>query len=159
VVRRHCQRVDEPAPAGYGTAAVYAAAMLRGRTDRYHRLGFVLPFAMAAVLTPVRIGFGDWAARFLADNQPVKLAAPDLLVGELTIAEGAGSRATLVAMLVSLAIGALLFVPALLALLRLHLRDEVTGPEGGPPRSVDGRPRGPDDRRHDGAHPRLRGPG
>ena len=61
--------------AGFGTAAVYAAAILRGRSDRYHRLGFVLPFAMAAVLTPVQIGVGDWAARFLADNQPVKLAA------------------------------------------------------------------------------------
>jgi cytochrome bd ubiquinol oxidase subunit I len=61
--------------AGYGTAAVYAAAMLRGRGDRYHRLGFALPFAMAAVLTPVQIGVGDWAARFLAENQPVKLAA------------------------------------------------------------------------------------
>ncbi|MGH9158351.1 MAG: cytochrome ubiquinol oxidase subunit I [Acidimicrobiales bacterium] len=61
--------------AGFGTAAVYAAAMLRGRTDRYHRLGFLLSFTMAAAVTPVQIGVGDWAARFLADNQPVKLAA------------------------------------------------------------------------------------
>mgnify|MGYP000170866081 CR=1 FL=1 len=61
--------------AGFGTAAVYAAAMLRGRTDRYHRLGFLLAFSMAAVITPIQIGVGDWAARFLADNQPVKLAA------------------------------------------------------------------------------------
>lgn len=61
--------------AGFGTAAVYAAGMLRGRTDRYHRLGFILPFTMAAVITPVQIGVGDWAARFLAKNQPVKLAA------------------------------------------------------------------------------------
>lgn len=61
--------------AGFGTAAVYAAAMLRGRTDRYHRLGFLLPFSMAVAITPVQIGVGDWAARFLADNQPIKLAA------------------------------------------------------------------------------------
>jgi cytochrome d ubiquinol oxidase subunit I len=61
--------------AGFGTASVYAAAMLRGRTDRYHRLGFVLPFAMAAAVTPIQIGVGDWAARFLADRQPVKFAA------------------------------------------------------------------------------------
>lgn len=61
--------------AGFGTAAVYAAAMLRGRTDRYHRLGFLLAFAMAAAITPVQIVVGDWAARFLADNQPVKFAA------------------------------------------------------------------------------------
>ena len=61
--------------AGFGVAAVYAAAWLRGRRDRYHRLGFLLPFTVAAVVTPVQIGVGDWAARFLAERQPVKLAA------------------------------------------------------------------------------------
>ncbi|PXY22659.1 cytochrome ubiquinol oxidase subunit I [Prauserella muralis] len=61
--------------AGFGMASVYAVAMLRGRRDRYHRLGFALPFTVAAVLTPVQIGVGDWAAKFLATNQPVKLAA------------------------------------------------------------------------------------
>ena len=49
--------------------------MLRGRRDRYHRLGFLLPFTVAAVITPVQIGVGDWAAHFVADNQPVKFAA------------------------------------------------------------------------------------
>ncbi|GAA4617841.1 hypothetical protein GCM10023108_36370 [Saccharopolyspora hordei] len=61
--------------AGFGMASVYAAAMLRGRTDRYHRLGFAVPFTVAAVLTPVQIAVGDWAAKFLAINQPAKLAA------------------------------------------------------------------------------------
>lgn len=61
--------------AGFGVAAVYAAGWLRGRRDRYHRLGFLLPFTLAAAVTPVQIGVGDWAARFLADRQPVKLAA------------------------------------------------------------------------------------
>ncbi len=61
--------------AGFGMASVYAVAMLRGRTDRYHRLGFLLPFTVAAVLTPVQIGVGDWAAHHVADHQPVKLAA------------------------------------------------------------------------------------
>jgi len=61
--------------AGFGMASVYAVAMLRGRRDRYHRLGFLLPFTVAAVLTPVQIGVGDWAAHFVADRQPVKLAA------------------------------------------------------------------------------------
>lgn len=56
-------------------ASVYAVAMLRGRRDRYHRLGFLLPFTVAAVTTPVQIGVGDWAAHFVAENQPVKLAA------------------------------------------------------------------------------------
>jgi cytochrome d ubiquinol oxidase subunit I len=61
--------------AGFGTAAVYAVALLRGRTDRYHRIAFALPFAIAAAATPIQIGVGDWAARFLADHQPIKFAA------------------------------------------------------------------------------------
>jgi cytochrome bd ubiquinol oxidase subunit I len=61
--------------AGFGIASVYAVAMLRGRRDRYHRLGFLIPFVFAAALTPVQIGVGDWAAHFVAHNQPVKLAA------------------------------------------------------------------------------------
>jgi cytochrome d ubiquinol oxidase subunit I len=61
--------------AGFGMASVYAVAMLRGRKDRYHRLGFLIPFAVAAVITPLQIGVGDWSAHFVADNQPVKLAA------------------------------------------------------------------------------------
>lgn len=61
--------------AGFGTASVYAVAMLRGRRDRYHRLGFIIPFALAAALTPAQVVVGDWAAKFLADYQPVKLAA------------------------------------------------------------------------------------
>lgn len=61
--------------AGFGTASVYAVAMLRGRRDRYHRLGFLIPFVVAASLAPVQAVAGDWAAKFLADYQPVKLAA------------------------------------------------------------------------------------
>ncbi len=61
--------------AGFGVAAVYATGWLRGRRDRYHRLGFLIPFTVAVVVTPVQIGVGDWAARFLAERQPVKLAA------------------------------------------------------------------------------------
>ena len=60
---------------GFGIASVYAVALLRGRRDRYHRIGFGLPFAVGAAITPVQIGVGDWAAKFLATNQPVKLAA------------------------------------------------------------------------------------
>jgi len=61
--------------AGFGVASVYAVALLRGHRDRYHRLGFLIPFTMAAIITPFQIGVGDWAARFVASNQPVKLAA------------------------------------------------------------------------------------
>ena len=61
--------------AGFLVSSVYAVAMLRGKRDRYHRLGFILPFVLAAAVTPVQILVGDWAARFVSENQPVKLAA------------------------------------------------------------------------------------
>ncbi|MFC4121868.1 cytochrome ubiquinol oxidase subunit I [Nonomuraea zeae] len=61
--------------AGFTMASVYAVAMLRGRRDRYHRLGLLLPLTVAAIVTPVQIGVGDWSAHFVAENQPVKLAA------------------------------------------------------------------------------------
>ena len=61
--------------AGFGTAAVYAIGLLRGRRDQYHRLGFLVPFTFAAIVTPFQIAAGDYAARFLATYQPAKLAA------------------------------------------------------------------------------------
>ncbi|MFC0530629.1 cytochrome ubiquinol oxidase subunit I [Phytohabitans kaempferiae] len=60
---------------GFGIASVYAVAYLRGRRDRHHRLGFALPFTIAAVLAPVQVVVGDWAAHFVGTNQPAKLAA------------------------------------------------------------------------------------
>ncbi|KOV93825.1 hypothetical protein ADL04_26380 [Streptomyces sp. NRRL B-3648] len=57
------------------TTAVYAVALLQGRRDAYHKAGFALPFTVGAVVAPFQIVVGDWAARFLADYQPVKLAA------------------------------------------------------------------------------------
>jgi cytochrome bd ubiquinol oxidase subunit I len=60
---------------GFGVASVYAVAMLRGKRDRYHRLGLLVPLTGAAVLTPVQIVAGDWAARMVATYQPTKLAA------------------------------------------------------------------------------------
>jgi cytochrome bd ubiquinol oxidase subunit I len=60
---------------GFAIASVYAVGMLRGRRERYHRLGFMIPFTLAAVFTPVQVVVGDWAAKFVAEYQPVKLAA------------------------------------------------------------------------------------
>jgi cytochrome bd ubiquinol oxidase subunit I len=60
---------------GFLVASVYATALLRGRRDRYHRVGVLLPLAVAAALTPAQIVVGDLAARYVADHQPVKLAA------------------------------------------------------------------------------------
>jgi cytochrome d ubiquinol oxidase subunit I len=60
---------------GFCTASVYAVGMLRGRRERYHRLGLLLPLTVAAVAAPIQIGVGDWIANMVADHQPVKLAA------------------------------------------------------------------------------------
>jgi cytochrome d ubiquinol oxidase subunit I len=64
---------------GFMIASVYAAGMLRGRTDRYHRLGFVIPFTVAALATPVQMAVGDALARWVFENQPVKFAAIELV--------------------------------------------------------------------------------
>src|SRR5690348_15129390 len=58
--------------AGFLIASVYAAGMLRGRRDRYHRIGFLIPFTVAAIATPVQLFVGDTAARAIAKDQPVK---------------------------------------------------------------------------------------
>ena len=56
-------------------AAVYATAWLRGRRDGYHRAGLVVPLAVLCLAAPAQIVVGDWAARTVAAEQPVKLAA------------------------------------------------------------------------------------
>ena len=55
---------------------------------------------------------------------------PALLVGELSITGGAGAPATLTAVLISLAVGALLFVPPLAVLLTLHARGRLSHSDG-----------------------------
>jgi cytochrome d ubiquinol oxidase subunit I len=59
---------------GFIIASVYAVGMLRGRRDRYHRLGLVIPFTVAAIATPIQLFVGDTAARAVADDQPAKFA-------------------------------------------------------------------------------------
>jgi cytochrome bd ubiquinol oxidase subunit I len=60
---------------GFGIASVYAVGLLRGRRDAYHRTGLLLPFVVAAAVTPFQIIVGDSLARLLATRQPTKLAA------------------------------------------------------------------------------------
>src|SRR5436305_11503503 len=60
---------------GFISAAVYAVGMLRGRRDRYHRLGLLIPLTVACILTPLQFAVGDAAARAIANDQPVKFAA------------------------------------------------------------------------------------
>jgi len=56
-------------------AGVYASGWLKGRHDRKHRLGLLIPLAFAAVATPVQPLVGHFAGQRLADEQPIKLAA------------------------------------------------------------------------------------
>jgi cytochrome d ubiquinol oxidase subunit I len=65
--------------AGFVVAAVYAAGMLRGRNDRYHRLGFLISFTVGAVATPVQFFVGDTIARQVFNREPAKFAALELL--------------------------------------------------------------------------------
>ena len=60
---------------GFLVAAIYAIGMLRGRRDRIHRLGLLIPLTVACIAAPMQFVFGDSAARAIANNQPVKFAA------------------------------------------------------------------------------------
>jgi cytochrome d ubiquinol oxidase subunit I len=64
---------------GFMVASVYAVGMLRGRDDHYHRLGFVIPFTVAAIAAPIQMAVGDALARWVYENQPVKFAAIELV--------------------------------------------------------------------------------
>ena len=60
---------------GFLVASVYAVGMLRGRRDRHHRLGLLIPLTVAAIATPLQFMVGDLATRAIADDQPIKFAA------------------------------------------------------------------------------------
>lgn len=65
--------------AGFTVASIYVVGWLRGRRDRYHRLGILIPFTVAAVLTPVQLAVGDTTARQVASDQPAKFAAMEVV--------------------------------------------------------------------------------
>jgi len=65
--------------AGFIVASVYAGALLRGRRDRYHRIGFVLPFVVAAIVAPIQIVVGDVVAREVHLKEPAKFATIEML--------------------------------------------------------------------------------
>jgi cytochrome d ubiquinol oxidase subunit I len=60
--------------AGFLVASIYAVGMLRGRRDRLHRLGMLIPLTIALIATPIQLFVGDTAARAVADHQPAKFA-------------------------------------------------------------------------------------
>ena len=61
--------------AGFVTAAIHAWGWLKGRRTRYDRIALVIPLTIAALAAPAQVVVGDWAAREVAEEQPVKLAA------------------------------------------------------------------------------------
>lgn len=80
--------------AGFLVAGVFAVAFLRGKWDRYHRLGFAIPFTVAAIVAPLQMLIGDTVARTVFQEMPVKFAAieivwttgpdqPEILLGRL----------------------------------------------------------------------------
>jgi cytochrome d ubiquinol oxidase subunit I len=80
---------------GFLVASVYAVGMLRGRRDRYHRLGLLISFTVAAIATPLQFGVGDTAARSIASDQPVKFAAMECVQKTAThVTEYIGGRCT-----------------------------------------------------------------
>jgi cytochrome bd ubiquinol oxidase subunit I len=63
---------------GLVVSGVYAAGMLRGRTDAHHRLGFTLPFAVASVAALAQPLIGHVLGLQVGARQPAKLAAFEL---------------------------------------------------------------------------------
>jgi cytochrome d ubiquinol oxidase subunit I len=97
--------------AAFLVAAVYAYGWLRGRRDRRHRVGLVVALSFAALTAPAQLLVGDWAARTVAERQPVKLAAFE---GLEETTEGAGFD-----------LGVGIEIPKLLSLLAFHDPDAV----------------------------------
>jgi len=64
---------------GFLVASIYAVGMLRGRRDRLHRLGLLIPLTIACVATPFQLFVGDTAAREIADHQPAKFAGMECI--------------------------------------------------------------------------------
>lgn len=60
---------------GFAVAAVYAAGLLRGRNDAYHRNGTLLGMILATIMIIPQAIAGSWIGEAIARNQPEKLAA------------------------------------------------------------------------------------
>jgi cytochrome bd ubiquinol oxidase subunit I len=64
---------------GFLVASIYAVGMLKGRRDRLHRLGLLIPLTIGLIATPIQLLVGDTAAREVADHQPAKFAAMECI--------------------------------------------------------------------------------
>jgi cytochrome d ubiquinol oxidase subunit I len=80
---------------GFLVASIYAVGMLRGRRDRHHRLGLLIPLTLAVIVTPIQFAVGDTAARAIAKDQPIKFAAMECVQETHThVTEYLGGRCT-----------------------------------------------------------------
>jgi cytochrome bd ubiquinol oxidase subunit I len=76
-------------------ASVYAVGMLRGRRDRHHRLGLLIPLTVGCILAPIQFMVGDTAAREIAKDQPVKFASMECVkTTHSDVTEYLGGRCT-----------------------------------------------------------------
>jgi cytochrome d ubiquinol oxidase subunit I len=60
---------------GFTVAGVYAVGMLKGRRDKHHRLGFIVPFVFASCAALVQPVIGHVLGFGMETHQPSKLAA------------------------------------------------------------------------------------
>jgi cytochrome d ubiquinol oxidase subunit I len=74
---------------GFAVAAVYAVGLLRGRVGGVYRKGLVVGMVLGSICAPLQVITGDINARWVADNQPAKLAAME---GEFKTEAGAPLR-------------------------------------------------------------------
>jgi cytochrome bd ubiquinol oxidase subunit I len=65
--------------AGFLIAGVFAMARLRGNWGRYQRLGFAIPFTVAAIVAPAQMLIGDTVARSVFQEMPIKFAAIEIV--------------------------------------------------------------------------------
>jgi cytochrome bd ubiquinol oxidase subunit I len=80
---------------GFLVASIYAVGMLRGRRDRIHRLGLLIPLTVACIATPIQFAVGDTAARSIAKDQPIKFAGMECVQTTSTdVTEYIGGRCT-----------------------------------------------------------------
>jgi cytochrome d ubiquinol oxidase subunit I len=80
---------------GFIVASIYAVGMLRGRRDRIHRLGLLIPLTVACIATPIQFAVGDSAARAIANDQPIKFAAMECVqTTHSDVTEYLGGRCT-----------------------------------------------------------------
>jgi cytochrome d ubiquinol oxidase subunit I len=64
---------------GFLVASIYATGMLKGRRDRLHRLGLLIPLTIGLIAAPLQFLVGDTAARAVAENQPAKFAGMECI--------------------------------------------------------------------------------